>query len=74
MKKKPEQDKTDDLRPQYDFSQLKGGVRGKYARRFREGTNLIPLAPDVVQAFPDADTVNEALRMLIRIARSQTPK
>jgi hypothetical protein len=74
MKKRPEQDQTDDLRPQYDFSQLKGKVRGKYAKRYREGTNLIPLAPDVARAFPDADTVNEALRMLIRIARSQTPK
>ena len=55
----------DDLRPEYDFSQLKGGVRGKYTERYLEGTNLVLLDPDVAAAFPDAKAVNDALRLLI---------
>lgn len=61
----------DELRPEYDFSQLKGGVRGKYARRYQEGTNLVLLDPDVVQAFPDDESVNNALRLLLKLAKSQ---
>lgn len=59
----------DELRPEYDLSQLKGRVRGKYVERFRAGTNLILLEPDVAAAFPDATTVNEALRLLIKSQR-----
>ncbi|MEW5987394.1 MAG: hypothetical protein AB1791_12235 [Chloroflexota bacterium] len=60
----------DELRPEYDLAQLlKGGVRGKYVERYRAGTNLILLAPDVAQAFPSEDAVNEALRLVMRIAR-----
>jgi hypothetical protein len=66
MKKIEEQAAADELRPEYDFSQLKGGVRGKYAERYREGTNLILLDPDVAAAFPDAKSVNEALRRLLQ--------
>lgn len=55
----------DDLRPEYDLSQLKGGVRGKYLERFRAGTNLALLAPDVREAFPTDEAVNEALRSLM---------
>jgi hypothetical protein len=55
----------DDLRPEYDFSRMKGGVRGKYVDRYREGTNLVLLDPDVAAAFPDAKAVNEALRLLL---------
>ena len=51
------------MRPEYDFS---GGVRGKYAARFSEGTNLVLLAPDVVAEFPTASAVNKALRAVIR--------
>ena len=40
-------EEDDDLRPEYDFSQMKGGVRGKYVERYREGTNLVLLDPDV---------------------------
>jgi len=54
--------------PEYDLSKLKGGVRGKYASKFREGTNLILLEPDVAVVFKDNDSVNEALRLLIKIA------
>lgn len=55
----------DDLRPEYDFSKLNGHVRGKYVERYREGTNLILLDPDVAAAFPDAKAVNDALRLLL---------
>ena len=71
-----EQTKTghqDDLRPEYDFAQLQGGVRGKYAERFRAGTNLVLLEPDVARAFPDDESVNEALRLLIKVARRKRP-
>jgi len=46
------QDLEDDLRPEYDFSRMKGGVRGKYVERYRTGTNIVLLDPDVAQAFP----------------------
>ena len=49
----------DDFRAQYDF---RGGVRGKYARRYAEGTNVVVLDPDVAAVFPDAAAVNRALR------------
>jgi hypothetical protein len=63
--KKIEADEGDDLLTEYDFSQLKGGVRGKYAERYREGTNLVLLDPDVAAAFPDAKAVNDALRRVL---------
>ncbi|WP_332865941.1 hypothetical protein [Pannus brasiliensis] len=56
----------DDLRPEYDFSRMKGGVRGKYVDRYRAGTNLVLLDPDVAEAFPTGESVNEALRSLMR--------
>ncbi len=59
----------DDLRPEYDLSELKGGVRGKYAERYNEGTNLILLDPDVAEVFKDNDSVNQALRLLIKTAK-----
>nr|WP_199197259.1 hypothetical protein [Chroococcidiopsis sp. CCALA 051] len=61
----------DDLRPEYDFSQMAGGVRGKYIERYQAGTNLVLLDPDVAQAFPSEDAVNEALRLLMKIAQRQ---
>lgn len=51
--------------PEIDFS---GGVRGKYASRFAEGTNVVVLAPDVAEVFPDSVAVNEALRTFVRIS------
>ena len=62
---------ADDLRPEYDFSKMKGGVRGKYAQRFRAGTNIAKIDPDVAEVFADDNAVNEALRELIRVARQQ---
>jgi hypothetical protein len=56
----------DDLRPEYDDSVLKGGVRGKYLERYRAGTNLALLAPDVRAAFPTDEAVNQALRSLMQ--------
>jgi len=64
----------DELRPEYDLSQLKGGVRGKYASKYREGTNLILLAPDVAEVFKDNESVNEALRLLMKIAGAKYTK
>ncbi len=71
MKKVESEMEEDELRPEYDLSQLKGRVRGKYVERYREGTNLVLLEPDVAAAFPDAKTVNEALRLLMKVAQTQ---
>ena len=59
---------TDELRPEYDLSQLKGGVRGKYYKRAIAGTNLILIEPDLAKAFPGPDSVNRALRTLLDAA------
>jgi hypothetical protein len=64
--KRIESDEDDDLRPEYDFSQMSGGVRGKYVERYREGTNVVLLDADVAAAFPDAKAVNDALRSLLK--------
>jgi len=61
---------NDDLRPEYDFASMKGGVRGKYAKRFREGTNIVLVEPEVAQAFPTEDAVNAALRGVLSTARA----
>jgi hypothetical protein len=58
--------KEDDMRKEYDFTHA---VRGKYADRFPKDLVMVTLAPDVAEAFPDADSVNEALRVLIRAAK-----
>jgi hypothetical protein len=62
---------VDDLRPEYDLSKLKGGVRGKYYERASAGTTFVLLEPDVAEAFPDGRTVNQALRALIKVAESR---
>ncbi|MCP4347841.1 MAG: hypothetical protein GY795_20250 [Desulfobacterales bacterium] len=64
----------DDLRPEYDLSQMKDGVRGKYASKYKEGTNLILLESDVAEVFKDNESVNEALRLLIKIAGEKYKK
>lgn len=63
----------DELRPEYDLTQLKGKTRGKYAERYQAGTNLIRLDADVAAAFPDAKSANDALRLLLKIAESAVP-
>lgn len=59
------------MREEYDFSK---GVRGKYARRYKEGTNLVPLDRDVAKVFKTPSSVNRALRSLARIIKSQRQK
>jgi hypothetical protein len=56
------------MRDEYDLSELKGGVRGKHHASYHEGTNLVLLQPDVAEAFPDSESVNEALRALLKVA------
>ena len=64
----------DEMRPEYNLSELKGKVRGKYVERYRLGTNLVRLESDVQAAFPNAEAVNEALRMLMKVANRQVQK
>jgi hypothetical protein len=71
MNKDKPNEMEDELLSEYDFQQLEGGVKGKYVERYRAGTNLVLLDPDVAQAFPNDQAVNEALRMLIEIAQRQ---
>ncbi len=75
MKNIPTNEMNDDLRPEYDLRELlKSGARGKYAQRYRAGTNLVLLEPDVAQAFPSAEAVNEALRLVIRLTELAASK
>jgi hypothetical protein len=67
-KKKP---KVPEMRDEYDFSK---GVRGKYAKRFAMGSNIVVLDPDVAHLFPDSKTVNDTLRTLARIAPQRKTK
>lgn len=68
MSEKPE---DDDLQPEYDFS---GALRGKYYERYRQGTNVVLLDPDVAQAFKDSESVNRALRLLLDLAKQEVPQ
>ena len=67
--------KADELRPEYDLGQLlRGGVRGKYAKRYHAGTNLVLLDPDVRRAFRSDEAVNEALRLVIELRKIQSAR
>jgi hypothetical protein len=60
----------DELRPEYDMAELlTDAVRGKYAARYKEGTNFVLLDPDVAKAFPDAKAVNAALRLVMQLSK-----
>jgi hypothetical protein len=59
---------SDEMRPEYDFSR---GIRGKHFESYRTGTNVIFLEPDLVEAFPDSRSVNLALRLLVRLAKTK---
>ena len=63
--KKPKADRGNGMRKEYDFS---GGVRGKYAKRYGRGSNVVVLEPDVAQLYPDAASVNRALRAIAKVA------
>jgi hypothetical protein len=58
----------DELREEYDFSSMPGGTKGKYTQQYAQGANIVLLDPDVARAFPTGESVNKALRMLIRVA------
>ena len=60
--------KDPDMLEEYNFSK---GVRGKYAKRYKEGTNVVVIEPDVAKYFPDHDSVNQALRFLTEIIKKQ---
>jgi hypothetical protein len=62
--------KSSGMRPEYDFAAMKGGVRGKYAKRYRRGTNLVLLDPEVYKAFPTAEAVNQTLRAALNITKA----
>ena len=61
---------VDDMRPEYDFASMKGGVRGKYARRARESTNIVLIEQEVADAFPTERAVNEALKGVLHTTRA----
>ena len=60
----------DEIRTEYDFASMPGGVRGKYAERLRQETNIVVLEPDVVEAFPTREAVNAALRGILDTTRT----
>ncbi len=74
MKTEPTPEPTgDDLRPEYDLSSLRGGVRGKYYQRYKSRLHVVRLAPEVAAAFPTEEAVNQALKLLVELARQQVP-
>jgi len=72
MQKEPTAKNRDDLRHEYDLSQLRGGVSGKYHRK-ATGTNLVLLDPGLLALFPNSEAVNRALRVLVEAAQAATP-
>jgi hypothetical protein len=68
--KKTRHKAVDELRPEYDFATMRGGVRGKYVDRVREGTNIVLIEPDVAAAFPTESAVNEALKGVLSTTRA----
>jgi hypothetical protein len=67
--------RSDELLPEYDLGQLlRGGVRGKYAKRYHAGTNLVLLDPDVRKAFRSEKAVNDALRLVIELRKVGSPR
>ena len=71
MKKAAKSFRDTDMLDEYDFSK---GVRGKYAKRYAAGSNVVILSPDVARIFPDSESVNEALRVFVKIARKKQKK
>jgi predicted aminopeptidase len=70
MKKASTKRVNDDLRPEYDLTQLTGGVRGKYYRQAVAGTNLMLIEPELAEVFRDSESVNRALRLLVDTAEA----
>jgi hypothetical protein len=72
MKKQSAKKVDDSLRKEYDLSLLQHGVRGKYYRQAKAGSNLVLIEHDLVNLFPDSESVNRALRLLAETARVAT--
>ena len=70
MNQVPNPTQDDSMRAEYDFS---GGTRGKHYEAYREGTNVVFLDPDIAQVFKDSASVNQALRLLLSLAKDQVP-
>jgi hypothetical protein len=70
LKKASAKRSDDSLHPEYDLTQLKGGVRGKYYRQAAAGTNLMLIEPELEEVFRDAESVNRALRLLMDAAQA----
>ena len=68
--RKGKRSRSNELHPEYDFSSMKGGVRGKYAARLRKESNLVLLEPDVASAFPTEAAANEALRAVLKASQA----
>jgi hypothetical protein len=71
--KRKESELEDEMRPEYDFSKMKIVGRGIYRERYRSGTNLVLLEPDVRKAFPDDESINDALRVIAKVAKRLVP-
>ncbi len=71
MKSNQDTENKNEMREEYNFSSMKGGVRGKYAGAFDKTATTILLDSDVAKVFPDSRAVNEALRTLMRVMRSK---
>lgn len=69
--KQARRERQDDMLPEYDFSK---GIRGKYAKRYAEGSNVVVLSPDMAKIFPTSESVNEALRTLVRVGRNKVKR
>ena len=68
--KKTDRNANGEMRPEYDFAAMKGGVQAKYLKRLRERTNIVVLEPEVAEAFPNEQAVNQALRGVLDTARA----
>ena len=68
MKKTSPKSIDNDVRPEHDLTQLKGGIRGKYYQQASAGANLVLIEPELARVFPDTDSVNRALKLLVDTA------
>ena len=66
--KKDNRKLIDDMLPEYDFASMKGGVRGKHVNKYRTGSNLVLLDPEVAEGFPTDAAVNQALRAVLSLS------
>jgi hypothetical protein len=64
----------DELRPEYDLKELRGGVRGKYYQRYKSRLHLVRLSPEVAAASTSEEEVNRALQLMLQLARQQVPQ